>query len=72
MNGGTSIASAIQKAGQLLKTVDRAAPHTAAADGAEGADDDDASAAAVEAEEAGPGHDGEDVGAEPAEVAAQS
>ena len=55
MNGGTSIASAIQKAGQLLKTVDRAAQPPAADDGAEAADHQ-GPAAAMDAEEAGPGH----------------
>ena len=47
MNGGTSIASAIQKAGQLLKTVDRAAQPPPA---------DEGTAAAMDAEEAGPSH----------------
>jgi hypothetical protein len=60
MNGGTSIASAIQKAGQLLKTVDRAAQPAAPGDGAD-----------VEAVEAGPGHHDDNVGDEAAEVAAQ-
>ena len=55
MNGGTSIASAIQKAGQLLKTVDRTAqPLAAGDDGADGAEGHQGPAA--EAEEAGPSH----------------
>lgn len=70
MNGGTSIASAIQKAGQLLKTVDRAAqPPAAADDGAEAAEQHGPAAGAPEAEEAGPSHVSdamEEVAGEPA------
>ena len=51
MNGGTSIASAIQKAGQLLKTVDRvAAPPVVD----EGADHQGLAVAMDHAEVAGP------------------
>ncbi len=53
MNGGTSIASAIQKAGQLLKTVDHAATPPIAD---EGADHQGPAAAMDRAEEAGPSH----------------
>ena len=70
MNGGTSIASAIQKAGQLLKTVDRAAQPAAPGDGVD-AIDDDGPAAAVEAAEAGPGHHDDNIGHEPVEEATQ-
>ncbi len=53
MNGGTSIASAIQKAGQLLKTVDRAAQPPVVD---EGADHQGPAAAMDHAEEASPSH----------------